>query len=103
MKKCDKDRTQCLHESCLKSQGIKCCKDCATKDTCASKCFKVKHGVMRKNIIEWEFRRGNESRKIRFEVECTLEEFAEFLDVIEPFGDKWAARIATSATKRMGE
>lgn len=35
----------------------------------------------------------NESRKIRFEVECTLEEFAEFLDVIEPFGDKWASRI----------
>ena len=51
------------------------------------------HGVMRKNIIEYEFRRGNASRKIRFEVECTLEEFAEFLDVIEPFGDEWAARI----------
>lgn len=51
------------------------------------------HGVMRKNIIEWEFRFGNESRKIRFEVECTLEEFAEFLDVVESFGDEWASRI----------
>lgn len=51
------------------------------------------HGVLRKNIIEYEFRRGNESRKIRFEVECTLEEFAEFLDVIEQFGDEWASRI----------
>lgn len=49
---------------------------------------------MRKNIIEWEFRRGNESRKMRFEVECTLEEFAEFLDVIEPFGDEWARRLS---------
>ncbi len=65
MKTCDKDKAPCLE-----SQGI-----------------------MRKNIIEWEFRRGNESRKIRFEVECTLEEFAEFLDVIEPFGDEWAQRI----------
>lgn len=69
MKKCD-DKTPCLHSLCTET-----------------------HGVMRKNIIEYEFRRGNESRKIRFEVECTLEEFAEFLDVVEPFGDEWASRI----------
>lgn len=59
-------------------------------DGWAEKCH---NGVMRKNIIEYEFRFGNASRKIRFEVECTLEEFAEFLDVVEPFGDEWAARI----------
>lgn len=94
MKTCDKDRTPCLQEPCLESQGIKCCKDCEFGETCARKCFKVKHGVMRKNIIEWEFRLGNESRKIRFDVECTLEEFAEFLDVVEPLGDKWARMIS---------
>ena len=94
MKTCDKDRTPCLHEPCLESNGIGCCKDCDFGDTCASKCFKVKHGVMRKNIIEWEFRQGNESRKFGFEVECTLEELAEFLDVIEPFGDELARRLS---------
>ena len=41
MKQCDKDKAPCLHEPCLESQGIKCCKDCDFGDTCASKCFKV--------------------------------------------------------------
>lgn len=41
MKTCDKDRTPCLHEPCLESQGLKCCAECQTKDKCASKCFKV--------------------------------------------------------------
>lgn len=41
MKKCDKDRTPCLHEPCLESNGIGCCKDCDFGDTCASRCFKV--------------------------------------------------------------
>lgn len=42
MKTCDKDRTPCLHEPCLESNGIGCCKDCDFGDTCASKCFKAK-------------------------------------------------------------
>ena len=42
MKKCDKDKTPCLHAPCLEVNGAECCAECKYGYQCASKCFKVK-------------------------------------------------------------